>query len=138
LTVASLLNSRAAASRWWCPRHQFQDLQLALAEWLGAGCPHPAHQPVAGGPAGRPASLSRRRELADDGIRTVALAPGLTDTPGMRDIVDDAYIERVAANYPGGRLGQPEDIVGLAVFLCSEAASHLSGTVLTVRLPVTR
>jgi NAD(P)-dependent dehydrogenase (short-subunit alcohol dehydrogenase family) len=52
--------------------------------------------------------------------------------------VDDAYIERVAASYPGGRLGQPGDIVGLTVFLCSDAASHLSGTVVTVRPPVTR
>lgn len=78
------------------------------------------------------------QELADDGIRTVAIAPGLTVTPGMRDIVSDDYIERVAANYPGGRVGQPEDIVALTTFLCSDAASHLSGTVVTVRPPVTR
>jgi NAD(P)-dependent dehydrogenase (short-subunit alcohol dehydrogenase family) len=78
------------------------------------------------------------QELADQGIRTVALAPGLTVTPGMRDIVGDDYIERVAANYPGGRVGQPEDLVAWATFLCSDAASHLSGTVITVRPPVTR
>jgi len=59
-------------------------------------------------------------------------------TPGMRDIVGDDYIERVAANYPGGRVGQPEDLVAWATFLCSDAASHLSGTVITVRPPVTR
>jgi NAD(P)-dependent dehydrogenase (short-subunit alcohol dehydrogenase family) len=77
-------------------------------------------------------------ELADQGIRTVALAPGLTVTPGMRDIVSDEYIESVASKYPGGRVGQPEDIVGLTAFLCSDAASHLSGTVITVRPPVYR
>jgi NAD(P)-dependent dehydrogenase (short-subunit alcohol dehydrogenase family) len=76
------------------------------------------------------------RELADQGIRTVALAPGLTDTPGMRDSVDEAYIARVAASYPGGRLGQPQDVVAFAAFLCSDAASHLSGTLLPIR-PVT-
>ena len=48
------------------------------------------------------------QELADEGIRTVAIAPGLTYTPGMREIVTDEHIERVAAN-------------------------HLSGTVITVR-----
>jgi NAD(P)-dependent dehydrogenase (short-subunit alcohol dehydrogenase family) len=78
------------------------------------------------------------QELADDGIRTVALAPGLTYTPGMRDIVSDDHIARVAASYPSGRIGQPEDLVALAAFLCSDAARHLSGTVITVRPPVTR
>jgi len=77
------------------------------------------------------------QELADDGIRTVAIAPGLTYTPGMREIITEDHIERVAAAYPGGRLGQPEDIVALTTFLCSEAASHISGTVITVRPPVT-
>jgi NAD(P)-dependent dehydrogenase (short-subunit alcohol dehydrogenase family) len=77
------------------------------------------------------------QELANDGIRTVAIAPGLTDTPGMRDIVSDEHIDRVAANYPGGRIGQPADIVALTTFLCSDAANHLSGTVVTVRPPIT-
>jgi len=78
------------------------------------------------------------QELADDGIRTVALAPGLTDTPGTRAIVGEEYIARVAGQYPGGRVGQPEDIVALTAFLCSDAANHLSGTVITVRPPVYR
>jgi NAD(P)-dependent dehydrogenase (short-subunit alcohol dehydrogenase family) len=76
------------------------------------------------------------QELANDGIRTVAIAPGLTHTPGMRDIVTDEHVERVAAHYPGGRIGQPEDLVGLTVFLCSDAADHLSGSVIYVRPPI--
>jgi NAD(P)-dependent dehydrogenase (short-subunit alcohol dehydrogenase family) len=78
------------------------------------------------------------QELSDDGIRTVAIAPGLTVTPGMRDIVSDEYIESVASRYPGGRVGQPEDLVALTTFLCSDAANHLSGTVVMVRPPVNR
>jgi NAD(P)-dependent dehydrogenase (short-subunit alcohol dehydrogenase family) len=78
------------------------------------------------------------QELADDGIRTVAIAPGLTVTPGMRAIVNDEYIQNVASRYPGGRVGQPEDLVALTTFLCSEAANHLSGTVIMVRPPVNR
>lgn len=78
------------------------------------------------------------QELSDAGIRTVALAPGLTVTPGMREIVDDAYIEKVASHYPGGRVGQPEDLVSLTAFLCSDLAHHISGTVITVRPPITR
>lgn len=73
------------------------------------------------------------QELANDGIRTVAIAPGLTDTPGMRDVVTEEHLQQVAGRYPGGRVGQPEDLVPFAAFLCSDAAQHLSGTVLTVR-----
>lgn len=76
------------------------------------------------------------RELADQGIRTVALAPGLTDTPGMRGTVEDGYVERVASAYPGGRVGRPEDIVPFVRFLCGDESMHLSGTLLPIR-PVT-
>jgi NAD(P)-dependent dehydrogenase (short-subunit alcohol dehydrogenase family) len=76
------------------------------------------------------------QELANDGIRTIALAPGLTVTPGMREIVTDAHVERVAAHYPGGRLGQPEDLLGLTAFLCSDLADHISGSVMFVRPPI--
>ncbi|WP_329057929.1 SDR family oxidoreductase [Amycolatopsis sp. NBC_01480] len=78
------------------------------------------------------------QELADAGIRTVAIAPGLTLTPEMRGSVGEGHVERVASSYPGGRLGQPDDLVGLVAFLCSEAATHLSGTVVSVRPPVGR
>jgi NAD(P)-dependent dehydrogenase (short-subunit alcohol dehydrogenase family) len=78
------------------------------------------------------------QELADQGIRTVAIAPGLTVTPGMEAIVTEEHVARVAANYPGGRLGRPEDLVALAAFLCSDLAEHLSGTVITVRPQITR
>ncbi|GAB2956735.1 SDR family oxidoreductase [Amycolatopsis acidiphila] len=73
------------------------------------------------------------KELANQGIRTIALAPGLTDTPGMREAAGEEHIARVSALYPDGRVGQPEDIVPFAAFLCSDAANHLSGTVLTIR-----
>jgi NAD(P)-dependent dehydrogenase (short-subunit alcohol dehydrogenase family) len=56
----------------------------------------------------------------------------------MRAIVGEEYIARVDGQYPGGRVGQPEDIVALTVFLCSDAANHLSGTVVMVRPTVNR
>jgi NAD(P)-dependent dehydrogenase (short-subunit alcohol dehydrogenase family) len=100
---------------------------------------------VRAGPGGAPYGGSKaalnvlanvvHQELANDGIRTVALAPGLTDTPGMRAVVGEEHLARVAGRYPGGRVGQPEDIVALAAFLCSDLSSHLSGTVITVRPP---
>jgi NAD(P)-dependent dehydrogenase (short-subunit alcohol dehydrogenase family) len=77
-------------------------------------------------------------ELVDQGIRTVAIAPGLTDSPGMREVAGAEQIARTAAKYPGGRVGRPEDLVELAAFLCADASQHLSGTVITVRPPVPR
>jgi NAD(P)-dependent dehydrogenase (short-subunit alcohol dehydrogenase family) len=77
------------------------------------------------------------QELADEGIRTTAIAPGLTVTPGMREIVGEEHLARTSAQYPGGRVGQPEDLVPLSVFLCSEAAGHLSGSTIFVRPPIT-
>ena len=76
------------------------------------------------------------QELADQGIRTTSIAPGLTYTPGMRAIVSEDHLARVSARYPGGRLGEPEDLVGLVAFLCSEAASHISGSTMFVRPPL--
>jgi len=76
------------------------------------------------------------QELADQGIRTTALAPGLTYTPGMREIVSEEHLSRVSARYPGGRLGEPEDLVGLVAFLCSSAAEHISGSSIFVRPPI--
>jgi NAD(P)-dependent dehydrogenase (short-subunit alcohol dehydrogenase family) len=78
------------------------------------------------------------QELADRGIRTIAIAPGLTASPGMHAALGDEYITKVSSAYPGGRLGEPEDVVGLVTFLCSDAADHLSGTVITVRPPTNR
>jgi 3-oxoacyl-[acyl-carrier protein] reductase len=76
------------------------------------------------------------QELSDDGIRTVAVAPGLTETPQCTP----SSMTRTsrASRYPGRRVGQPEDIVALTAFLCSGAASHLSGTVIMVRPTVNR
>jgi NAD(P)-dependent dehydrogenase (short-subunit alcohol dehydrogenase family) len=73
------------------------------------------------------------QELANDGIRTAAIIPGLTESPGMRDAAPDEHIAHVAARYPGGRIGQPEDLVPLTIFLCSDGAQHISGTTIPVR-----
>lgn len=73
------------------------------------------------------------RELSHEGIRTVALAPGLLDTPGMRASVSPERIAAVAETYPHGRLGQPEDLLPTVAFLCSEGADHISGVFVPTR-----
>lgn len=75
------------------------------------------------------------QEVADHGIRVSAIAPGLTNTALASASLSEDYMQRIAAQYPGGRLGQPDDIAGLAHFLISSASEHISGSVIFVRPP---
>ncbi|WP_149537474.1 SDR family NAD(P)-dependent oxidoreductase [Siccirubricoccus phaeus] len=67
--------------------------------------------------------------LAPHGIRVNAIAPGLTDTAQPRYGHDEAELAAMAKTVPLGRMGQPEDIANLAVFLASPAASYVTGQV---------
>ena len=67
---------------------------------------------------------SLARELGKDGIRVNAVAPGITAT--------DMVIERMAANIPLRRLGESEDIANAVLFLACDAASYITGAVLSV------
>ena len=72
-------------------------------------------------------------EWAPSGIRVNALGPALVITPGTRHIADDPELAaKYAAAVPMGRIGMPEDMVGAVVFLCSDAASFVSGQTIYV------
>jgi len=72
-------------------------------------------------------------EWASKGINVNAIAPGYIATDNTEALRNDpdrsrAILERI----PAGRWGQPDDFKGPAVFLASEAADYVHGTVLTV------
>jgi NAD(P)-dependent dehydrogenase (short-subunit alcohol dehydrogenase family) len=58
--------------------------------------------------------------------RVVAIAPGLIVTDFARVLVEN-YGERLAASLPMQRLGQPDDVANLALFLASDAAAWITG-----------
>jgi meso-butanediol dehydrogenase / (S,S)-butanediol dehydrogenase / diacetyl reductase len=82
--------------------------------------------------------LNLTRSLAvrygPSGIRVNAIAPGSLRTPAweQRTKEDPDVFERVARWYPLGRVGEPEDVVGAALFLASDEAAWITGAVLPV------
>ena len=69
---------------------------------------------------------------AKQGIRVNAICPGPTDTPMLRTAMTPEQLDAFAKTFPMGRLGRPEEIAGAAVFLASEDASFVTGSLLYV------
>ncbi|MBM3835489.1 MAG: SDR family oxidoreductase [Verrucomicrobia bacterium] len=70
---------------------------------------------------------------APNGIRVNAIAPGWIETAMTRPLIaDEARSKAIVERTPMKRWGKPEDVVGAAVFLCSAAASFITGAVLPV------
>ena len=72
-------------------------------------------------------------EYAQQGIRVNCVCPGYIATPmtapGMQD---PERLARIIASEPVGRVGQPEEVAEAVVWLCSEAASFVTGHTMTV------
>ena len=72
-------------------------------------------------------------ELAAQGINVNAIAPGYMATDNTAQLrADAARNAAILDRIPAGRWGTPDDIGGAVVFLCSEAAKFITGTVLPI------
>jgi 3-oxoacyl-[acyl-carrier protein] reductase len=67
-------------------------------------------------------------ELGAHGITANAVAPGLIDTPALRELPELAR-ERLLAPIPARRLGSPEDVANVCLLLASEQAGFINGAV---------
>ncbi len=78
--------------------------------------------------------LSRHlaRELAPYTINVNAINPGIIDTPMVQANTPPERMERVLASIPWGRLGTPEEVADLIVFLSSEASSYITGAAVDI------
>jgi NAD(P)-dependent dehydrogenase (short-subunit alcohol dehydrogenase family) len=76
-------------------------------------------------------------DFAADGVRVNAVCPGAIQTgmmePFLKDQPDpDEAVKAIGRTIPLGRVGQPEDIAEAVYFLCSQAASYVTGAALVV------
>ncbi|MEU4667931.1 SDR family oxidoreductase [Amycolatopsis sp. NPDC023774] len=73
------------------------------------------------------------QELSGRGIRVNSISPGPVDTPGISGLVGGGeaavqLVSALAATVPLGRMGRPEEIASVALFLATDASSFVTGT----------
>jgi 2-hydroxycyclohexanecarboxyl-CoA dehydrogenase len=98
------------------------------------GSPRQAHYAAAkGGVIAITKTIAR--EYARQGITANTIPPFCVDTPMLRDAQAKGHVpaaEAMCAVIPGGRLGTPDDIAATCTFLCSDAASYITGQIISV------
>jgi len=76
-------------------------------------------------------SKALAREVGRRGVTVNVVAPGFIVTD-MTDRLPEGLKEKMLADIPLGRFGQPEEVAGVVVFLASDAAAYITGQVITV------
>lgn len=74
---------------------------------------------------------SLAKELAASQIRVNAIAPGFIDTDMTRETPEEKFVERLAS-IAMGRIGTPDDVAKVALFLASDLAGYVTGQVIGV------
>ena len=102
----------------------------SMLSFFGSGIA-PAYSASKGGVAQLTKSLAIA--WAADGIRVNAIAPGWIETPLTEPLTSDpARRQNIVDRTPLARWGQPDDVVGAALFLSSPAAAFITGVILPV------
>jgi 3-oxoacyl-[acyl-carrier protein] reductase len=71
-------------------------------------------------------------ELGSRNVNVNAVAPGYIRTTRLTDGVPSEILDRARERAVLGRLGDPQDVAGVVLFLCSESARHITGAVIPV------
>ena len=73
------------------------------------------------------------KQLASSGVTANTLAPGVIDTDRNKQALgNETYLQQILAKIPAKRVGQPEDCVGAALMLCSDAGAYITGQTLFI------
>lgn len=71
------------------------------------------------------------KELGRYNVNVNAVAPGMIETEMAKNIPEE-FLQKAKDETVLGRLGRPEDVANLVVFLCTEAARHITGEVIKI------
>jgi 3-oxoacyl-[acyl-carrier protein] reductase len=74
------------------------------------------------------ATKALAQEIARRGVTVNAVAPGLIETDMIQGVPREAVLPKIPAN----RLGSAEEVASLVTFLCSDAASYITGQVISI------
>ena len=106
-------------------------LMSSIAGQAGGGVFGRAHYAAAkAGLAGLAKALAR--ELAPEGIRANAIAPGVIDNDFTKGRMTREIKDEMATKVPLGRLGTSEEVANVCLFLASDMSSYVTGTVISV------
>jgi 2-deoxy-D-gluconate 3-dehydrogenase len=120
-----------AAGRHMLPNGRGKIVNIASLLSFQGGINVAAYAASKGGVAQLTKALAN--EWASHGVNVNAIAPGYIRTENTLALQQDATRSRqIQERIPAGRWGEPEDVAGAAVFLCSSASNYIHGHVLLV------
>lgn len=122
-----------AAARYMAMRKWGRIINIGSISSGGVGIAYPlvAHYTASkGGVAALTVALAL--ELTPLGINVNAICPGAVDTEMVKSVKEANQLGQVLQRIPKGRLGTPEDIANLAVFLASDEADYISGASIVI------
>jgi len=131
VNLSSVFRMCRAAGRHMLARGRGKIVNVASLLSFQGGLTVPAYAASKGGVAQLTKALAN--EWAGKGINVNGIAPGYIGTDNTSQLQQDATRSRqILERIPAGRWGEPEDLGGAAVFLCSRASDFVHGHILVV------
>ena len=131
INLSSVFGLSQYAGRHMIERGHGKILNIASLLSFQGGITVPAYAAAKGGVAQLTKALAN--EWAAKRINVNAIAPGYMRTENTRALQEDATRNRqILERIPAGRWGEPSDLAGAAVFLCSAASDYVNGQVFAV------
>ena len=131
VNLSAVFRLSQLAGRHMIERGRGKIVNVASLLSFQGGVTVPAYAASKGGVAQLTKALAN--EWAAKGINVNAIAPGYVRTDNTAALQrDETRSRQILERIPAGRWGEPEDLAGAAVFLCSAASDYLHGHVLAV------